>query len=611
MISWEQLTNEQKRGYDRVKSGKNRFCALLGLPGTGKSEAMLSYVSRLSNEGKKCLICGTTGIVAIAKDGRTLHQVLCCSPYDVENGFFSKTPLPEFREAEFIFIDEASMMGKKLFQALRYHLKKGQKVIFVGDLNQLPPTDYRRGYSDEENIRKCQLFGIVGEEMDAVLLTIRHRQTETDFLSCLDRIAEIGYYDGINEIFSKEYLVTGKNIKNVWERIIDRLMETADKGENVPFIANHNKTCDEVNNRCLKRLESEGRQMMIYSRKDSKTDSLDDLQPGIRKQVEYLVKKAKEFDKKEPATESRLYMGEKVMISINDWQTDGSVYRYANGSVGVITALDESYVEIRLWGNSRKVRIKAVAEQACVYYMDVDGKTKRFVYEAYESIPVVCAYAITTHKSQGMTIAEAFMDPSGAFLPGQVYTMLSRVKTKAGVHLIREIKREDVIINPFAAYFYRFVLQYSRGYTMEELEQLIRCSVVSDGRVLTAEETRYLDEKKTAIQVYNDEVKIIEALKNNGLQNYARKVQYDLKEMDDIISLIDIIRELDLLTDQLDPRLPSAIIEGVRRGDMRIIELWMRHGYKKLISATMNAYPWLEYDEEMITAALDCIVERE
>lgn len=614
MISWEQLSDEQKRGYEVVKNGKSRFCALFGLPGTGKSEAMLSYVSRLTREeGKKCLICGTTGIVAIAKEGRTLHQVLCCSPENIANGFFPKKPLKEFLEADYVFIDEASMMGESLFKAVKYHMRVGQKIIFVGDMNQLPPAEYRRSFSDEENIRRCQLYGIVGEPMDVILLTIRHRQTEMDFLNCLDRIAEIGYYEGINDIFSKEYIVTGKDSKAVWERIIDRLMEAADSGENVPFIANHNKVCDSVNERCLKRLESEGRKMMLYSRKEGKTDSLDDLDPKVRRRVEYLVKKANASDdKKKSADETRLYIGEKVMITINERNTSGEKYSYANGSVGIITALTKSYVEIRLWGESSKVvRIRSTLEQAYVYYSDVDGKTKKFVYDAYETMPIECAYAITTHKSQGMTISEGFMDPSGAFLPGQVYTMLSRVKTKAGVHLIKEIKRKDVIINPFAAAFYRFVMRYGRGYTMEELEMQIRNCVVSDGRILTAEEVRYLEEKKAAIQVYDKELEIIAALKDNNLQDYARKMKYDLQPVKDISSLISMIRDLDLLTKQRDPRLPEAIMEGIRRGDTQIIEMWMRHGYKKQISMTLKSYPWLEYDEKKIGSVLDRITETE
>ncbi len=614
MISYEDLNERQKQIINEIFECKFKCVFLSGLAGTGKSEVIKHLKEKMEANGVPYIVCATTGTAAKQAGGITLHSALRRSPDAINKGKYvdhKKPPINKFQEARYIFIDEVSMLEERLYKALLANMNKDQTVICVGDLNQLPVVKGERKLSDEELLR-TMFFFFVGEELKPYILTEVVRQGD-EFAQMLTNLALKGEFEVFNDEnqFSHEYRITESNEEHMQRRIASQLMDSCQESL-IPYIAATNEKCDVINRLCVKMLS------------DAPSKSYKDIEGHpIRWGKEYTKKTIEiannEIKKAELNRESeRIYtLGEVVMFTTNKSTSDDQTILYAKGSFGKVVALCDDYVIVKLWDDDPDKRIEVKVgyseERENIVFTDENGFTKICSYKTIKKIPLIPGYAITAHRAQGLTVSEAFVDPQGSFECGQVYTMLSRVKTKEGLHFVHPIEAKDVKINPYAVEYHAFVQENGRSYNKEELELLATRFVVKGNPFLGLKEKKYLKEKEEAIKRYNEYWEIAKALCNNGLGAYFYEVTYDLYHEGDICGLIDQMMEFNEITPEKDhrpnkdPRLPAAIVEAIRRKEQKISDDFYVGKYDDILDVAKYGYPLLEIDWTVLDHAEDRI----
>ncbi len=584
---------------DANKNQTKQFILLVGFAGTGKSTTIDLCKARIREEGKSFVVCSTTGTNARKNNGFTLFHALGCNPNDVKyrrykKPGYKKTPTIAFTELDYIFIDEASMMDKSLFDALKFYLKPHQTVILTADLSQLPPVSL----SKNAYTIKDQLFFIVGPELEPILLTEKVRQNENDgFAKILDRIATTGWYPELNDEFSHEYFYSQANKADIQKKIAFNLLKAASEEKNIPYIAAKREDCEEVNNLCMELIGDHSSK--IYEPKILKTDMVSKLHPSIRNRVKHQVDKAINDNKDDNCTTLKLCLGHKVMITINDQDEDHTEMEYANGTVGTVVMLHDDYVGVRLWDNDKVVLLSYERTKEYIRYKDENGKEKSFCYKAYMQIPLMSAWAITAHKSQGMTADEAYIDPANAFGPCMVYTMLSRVRTRAGVHLVNAIKEKNVIINQYAADFYRFIQENGRSYNKDELKYLEWGCTIPLNRAFTSDDLKYVKDKESALARYDEYAKYDAKFRENGLPDCSMKITFDLWREFDLHATVERMLEFNKLSAVKDPRLPAAISQAIDFGDEDLKDRFLNGEFDDIVDPYKYGYPVLDMDNEL------------
>lgn len=601
MVPYEMLNDEQKNVIEEILKGSiEQDCIFLsGLAGTGKSEVIKHLQLKMTKMGIPYIVCGTTGSAAAQVGGVTIHHALGLTPTKISRGDYKGELIPAFMNSRFIYIDESSMLDQKVYRALRANMHSGQKIIFTGDLNQLPVVNKFKKNVSYEGLLKTMLFYVVGEEMKVFLLTKCVRQEgDTQFSDSLNRLALDGYFEGLNDIFRQADYIDDANEEACLRKIAKRLVFLGINQTDCPYIAATHEKCDQMNKLCLDELKKRKYPSKIYVAEEVSRRSL----KGLSKENKSIIQaKIAEVPKED---EECFYLFEKVMITTNKTNRDTHMIEYSNGSIGYISSLEEDYIVVCMSGSQKSVRVDYCEVWESIIYTDEDGCEKEFLYRKVKKIPLAPGYAITGHRSQGMTVNEAYIDPQGSFEVGQVYTMLSRVKTRYGVHLVRPIRERDVRINPYSADFYRFVLEHKRGYNREELETFKTTFIVCGDGYLGLEDRQYLQAKEAAIKKYDEYFMISRALKRNGLDYYVWEVFFDFMFAENIRDIIDQMLMFNKVTPKKDPRLPSAIIEGIRQRDDHIISSWLAGEYDDILDKRKYGYPLLGLEEEFLKQAI-------
>ncbi len=372
---------------DRFKKGQNLF--ITGQAGVGKTYLLNSFLDWLEEGKYHYGLAGSTGVAAINIGGTTLHRMFGINransieefeklikfePYIKVN---HKRKMKELINCDVIIIDEISMVGSKLLELLDYVLRKacknnkafgGKQVVFSGDFLQLPPV--RDSYAFESLVWKEMKFVMIH-------LTQVHRQSDKHFIDILTKL-RVGECDD-----------------EVWEFINERITD-----EEVDLSAtklySKNISVDLENETMLDSIDGEER---VYVAKTSgNTSDIDLLKKNINA-IEHM----------------KLKKGVKVMTLANSEDLT-----YVNGSVGVVTKLSDSYVIVKFENG-----IEEVIEPWTWNILNNEGEETA----SYTQLPLRLAYAITIHKSQGMSIdGELFIDCKGISSPGQFYVAISRVR---------------------------------------------------------------------------------------------------------------------------------------------------------------------------------------
>ena len=381
-----------------MKTGANVF--LTGEPGAGKTHTVNAYVSYLREHGVEPAITASTGIAATHIHGQTIHswsgigikRVL--TRYDLDHITTTEYLVKRIQKTKVLILDELSMIDATTLDMVDLVCREvkqcpdpfgGMQVILVGDFFQLPPITR---FGEEA---RFAFEALVWKNMAPVVcyLTEQHRQSDRHFLSLLSAIRKNTYDQDHHDHLEK--------------RLINHADAVAHTST-VTRLFSHNTDVDDINTRELTKLSGiPTRYSMTSKGKDSLVANLQKgcLSPEVLE----------------------LKQGAIVMCTKNNTQKG-----YVNGTLGTVVKFEA--------GTKYPVIETKTGERIVVEPMDwvveENGKQKASITQ----IPLRLAWAITIHKSQGMSMDAAVMDLREVFEYGQGYVALSRVRTLDGLHLL-------------------------------------------------------------------------------------------------------------------------------------------------------------------------------
>jgi len=395
----------QNEALDILKTGANVF--LTGEPGSGKTYAVNAYIKYLRERNIAPSVTASTGIAATHISGMTIHSwsgigiKRSLSAYDLDRITQNKRVFGRVRGASILIIDEISMLSKDTFAMVDAVCRKirddrrpfgGIQVVAVGDFFQLPPISPRVEEAGELFAANFKLaeFAFFSPTWNALnfltcYLSEQYRQEDAIFLEMLSAIRRGEVSSAHREQFKS------KNVSGA--------------PENLTQLFSHNADVDRINSGKLAKLPGQPRTFEMESR-------------GPEAVLKQLRKSCLS-----PET-LVLKIGASVMFTKNDFE-----HKYVNGTLGIVTGfakdVGESFPIVKT--NSGKI----IFTEPMDWHIEENGR----VLARVTQIPLRLAWAITVHKSQGMSLDAAHMDLSDAFEYGQGYVALSRVRALSGLSL--------------------------------------------------------------------------------------------------------------------------------------------------------------------------------
>ena len=409
---------EQQKAFDLV-ANTNTCLFITGKAGTGKT----TFIKRIQAEiNKNFLVLAPTGIAAIAVGGQTMHSFFGF-PMQAMGPHTRLDVLPEkkmlLEEIDTIIVDEASMVRSDMVDGMDRYLRMafntnmpfgGKQVVFVGDLFQLPPV-VKQGSADAEMIRDLYGPGLpffykafVLKRMNLPKIEFQkvYRQSDEDFLTILNKMRN-------GEVKSEDLALLNKRVG------------TEENNEDFSVtLTSFNYMAEKINEQKLNEIEEE----------------------------EFLYKAAIQDDFKKndaPVPEVlRLKVGAQVIFCRNNPN-----FGYMNGTIAKVSALDENKILVRL-ENESEIEVQKVSwENIQSQYNRDTRKMESNVIGSFTQYPIKLAWAITIHKSQGMTFDRMHFDLSrGTFQAGQAYVAISRMRSLDGLTLSHPIMPHHIMQNP-------------------------------------------------------------------------------------------------------------------------------------------------------------------
>ena len=397
----------QNQALSILKTGVNVF--LTGEPGSGKTYTINRYVAYLRERGIEPAITASTGIAATHIGGTTIHSwsgigiKTALDKRDLDKIASNKRVVARLNNTKVLIVDEISMLTPETFSTVDIVCKKiknsnelfgGMQVILVGDFFQLPPIIKPiledTGQFEFAEISKAHfaydssLWARLNPSV--CYLTEQHRQDDDSFLSILSSI-RCGSFDR-------------DNLSQIEKRMIGYRAVPKD----ITKLFSHNAEVDRVNIEMLSKLPGEPQTFLMDKKGPEALVST--LQKGCLS----------------PET-MHLKVGAVVIFTKNN-----SKKGFVNGTLGMIDGFDKTS------GNPVvKIRSgKRIEAEPMDWTIQENGE----VFARITQLPLRLAWAITVHKSQGMSLDEAVMDLSRVFEFGQGYVALSRVRRLSGVHLL-------------------------------------------------------------------------------------------------------------------------------------------------------------------------------
>jgi len=388
---------------DKLQNSTNVF--LTGGAGVGKTTITKEVIRHFENEAKKVAKLASTGMAATLISGQTLHSFLdlgiASNTQELQtNGKFEiKKKIKKLvGSMSLIVIDEISMVSDSLFELIALRLKQASfkgTLLVVGDFLQLPPVV--RGSSEVKFAFESEAWREF--EFDKVELTHIYRTDDVRFIELLHHV-RFGFVDESVHNHLNEYI---KPLPN------DLSQFTFLFGKNISA-SRHNKTQ-------LEFIENElfvKKAQVVKHLKSAKESEIERFMNDARIEQELEIK-----------------IGSPVLFTRNSWN-------YFNGERGIIINIDEKYVYVEK-SDAKVVKLEVVAQDKTMWKeKSVDGK-KELIEESIFSVyqfPIKLAFAITIHKSQGMSIADLIIQTNEIFVPSQFYVALSRSSNPTRLTLI-------------------------------------------------------------------------------------------------------------------------------------------------------------------------------
>ena len=389
------------------KTRKSLF--LTGKAGTGKT-TILKDITRHTK--KKHIVLAPTGVAAVNAGAMTIHSFFqfgigayipgVVSP---QSGFFMRKPkLDLIRNLDLLIIDEISMVRADLLDHIDAELRRirrsylpfgGVQIVMIGDLQQLPPI---AGGDEEALLRQhykslyffdCKAF----QNLDYCCIELRrvYRQSDTHFVDLLNRAR------------------TGSLTQNDVDELNSRYIPgfTPAPEDNYIRLVTHNRMVQNVNTGEMGRLEGDE---YVYDAKITGT-----------------------FPAESYPTADKLVLkkGAQVMFIKNDPDK-----RFINGTLGEVCYLWKDKIKVRIADSGVTIDVEPMEWENIRYQMNEQTQNiETSTVGKFRQYPIRPAWAITIHKSQGLTFDRAIIDARAAFSPGQAYVALSRCRTLEGIVL--------------------------------------------------------------------------------------------------------------------------------------------------------------------------------
>jgi hypothetical protein len=416
---------------ERYVNFTGRSVFLTGKAGTGKT-TFLKYISQSTM--KRFVILAPTGVAAINAGGSTIHsffQLPLC-PYlpDVKE-LITEYQTPDkyrslkkerqkiIRTLDLLIIDEISMVRADILDAVDMTLRRyrhndlpfgGVQLLMIGDAQQLSPVvkEDERQYMQQVYPSPYFFHSKALQKLSYITIELQkvHRQKDADFLEILNAVRE-------NRVTSS--VLTSLN---------SRLHAYEDDGETIR-LTTHNAQADGVNSSKLDALEGK----MYQFEAEIEGEFPENIYP-----TDYVLS---------------LKEGAQVMFVRND--TEGQYY---NGKIGkVISIRSNGAVEVECAGRGDTIWVNPVEWENIQYELNEEGEIVPVVVGRYRQLPLRVAWAITIHKSQGLTFDKVIIDAGAAFAFGQVYVALSRCRSLEGISLESPVRLSGICSDMHVAEF--------------------------------------------------------------------------------------------------------------------------------------------------------------
>jgi ATP-dependent DNA helicase PIF1 len=383
----------QAQALNVMLSGKPVF--LTGAPGAGKTYILNEFIKRSKAAGKTVAVTASTGIAATHIGGTTIHSWSGLGikdrldERDRKAMAGSSKLIKRYNSTDILMIDEISMLhGQRLdmvnqaAKLLRRSLEPfgGLQVVLVGDLFQLPPVS--RGTSDLDFAHLSAAWEELAPKI--CYLTEQHRQTSGGLLDFLEAMRQGDLQDFHHELLQ------------------ERIGAEPGHGQQVTKLYAHNIDIDTIN--------------------QSRLDSITAKPWTYNMQTKGSAAKIEQIRRSVLAPEVlELKAGAEVMFVANNPSAG-----YVNGTRGQVVGFEDSLPIVKITRSGRKIKVDGHD-----WKLEEDGKVRAEVSQ----LPLRLAWAITIHKSQGMSLDAAEIDLSKSFTPGMGYVALSRVRGLDGLYL--------------------------------------------------------------------------------------------------------------------------------------------------------------------------------
>jgi hypothetical protein len=456
----EFISNEKLQlAFDFVQyTGKHIF--LTGKAGTGKT----TFLHQLKlNSPKRMVVVAPTGVAAINAGGVTIHSFfqMPFGPYlspeifgndeasvvtgnpSVNFQKFNREKIAIIKSLDLLVIDEISMVRADLLDGIDSVLRRykdrnqpfgGVQLLMIGDLQQLAPV-----VKDDE-------WDLLKPHYETVFFFSSKALKKTDYVSI-----------ELTHIFRQR--------DEVFIRLLNKIRDnSADQ-----------QTLAELNKRYLPGFESKDGDGYItltthnYQSHNINDSKLAKLPAKIRK---FTAKVEGEFPEYSYPTDFELSLkrGSQVMFVKNDISREKLFY---NGKIGSVVKMDEDLIWVRCPGDGEDIAVEQVEWQNTKYTIDDETKEiKESILGTFSQIPLKLAWAITIHKSQGLTFEKAIIDAKAAFAHGQVYVALSRCKTLEGMVLSTPISNQCIKSDAKVSFFNREIEQNPPGQELLESSKM-------------------------------------------------------------------------------------------------------------------------------------------
>lgn len=433
---------------EQVRLGRSFF--ITGKAGTGKTTLLKEIVNECRARGKNIAVSAPTGVAAKNAEGQTLHSLLGLKtivfiPGKTRKWFrtMDDSRTKVIKNLDVLIIDEISMVRCDLMDMVDLTLQhyKGNKkpfggiqVILFGDLFQLPPVvtdeDEERLYSHYDHNPYFFSSDIVRKHPFPVLeLKTVYRQKEDKlFVKILNHIREGVYLesdrDELNKRLRYGYRPTEKDSgvflrtlkRKVWGHNIGKLEELP--GDPVSFKA-----------------------------------FVEGVFPKSLYPTDY---------------ELQLKVGAKIMLLRND--NDG--LKFVNGTQGVITSIYDGVIRVKT-DEGDLINVERSTWELYDYVFEKETKAVvPVVVASFTQYPLKLAWAVTIHKSQGMTFNKVIVDAQKSFAAGQVYVALSRCRSLEGLTLTSRISKNDIMVDPIVVEYMKSVERINPNETEQETEMI-------------------------------------------------------------------------------------------------------------------------------------------